>query len=147
MCFLQIKLMKCGGGCCYYCLEDVDFFKGICYLFYDYGYMIKGVQKFLKLNGNKFVIVIGNGDMDVVEVLLQVVVVEQVVVKIQLLFFEEDQIVGKVKLLLMCCFFGFGVVNQDFEMGFVGVGKEDCVLLQEVFYDLLECKCLFDQVC
>jgi DNA-binding transcriptional MerR regulator len=55
--------MKRGGGRRYYRPEDVDLLKGIRHLLYDHGYTIKGVQKLLKTNGNKFVIAIGHGDL------------------------------------------------------------------------------------
>ena len=53
--FPQIKPMKRGGGRRYYRPEDVELLKGIRHLLYDHGYTIKGVQKLLKTNGNKFV--------------------------------------------------------------------------------------------
>jgi DNA-binding transcriptional MerR regulator len=61
--FTQIKPMKRGGGRRYYRPDDIDLLKGIRILLYDQGYTIKGVQKLLKQNGNKFVIAIGSGDM------------------------------------------------------------------------------------
>ena len=144
--FPQIKPMKRGGGRRYYRPEDVDLLKGIRHLLYDHGYTIKGVQKLLKSNGNKFVTAIGNGDMDAVEALSQAAAAEQAAAKIQPPSLEEDQIVGKAKPPSTRRFFGFGVTNQDPEMGPAGVGKEDRALLQEALYDLLECKRLLDQV-
>ena len=141
--FPQIKPMKRGGGRRYYRPEDVDLLKGIRHLLYDHGYTIKGVQKLLKSNGNKFVIAIGNGDMDAVEALSQAAAAEQAA-KAQT--HEEDQIVGKAKPPATRRFFGFGVSGQDPEMGKAGIGKEDRALLQEALYDLLECKRLLDQV-
>jgi DNA-binding transcriptional MerR regulator len=67
--FTQIKPMKRGGGRRYYRPDDIDLLKGIRILLYDQGYTIKGVQKLLKQNGNKFVIAIGSGDMAAVEAL------------------------------------------------------------------------------
>lgn len=67
--FPQIKPMKRGGGRRYYRPEDVDLLKGIRHLLYDHGYTIKGVQKLLKTNGNKFVISVGHGDLASVEAL------------------------------------------------------------------------------
>lgn len=141
--FPQIKPMKRGGGRRYYRPEDVDLLKGIRHLLYDHGYTIKGVQKLLKSNGNKFVIAIGAGDMDAVEALSQAAAAEQAA-KAQSQ--EEDQIVGKAKPPATRRFFGFGATNQDPEMGTPGIGKEDRALLQEALYDLLECKRLLDQV-
>lgn len=144
--FPQIKPMKRGGGRRYYRPEDVDLLKGIRHLLYDHGYTIKGVQKLLKSNGNKFVIAIGNGDMDAVEALSQAAAAEQAAAKIQPPTLEEDQIVGKAKAPSTRRFFGFGASNQEPEMGAAGIGKEDRALLQEALYDLLECKRLLDQV-
>jgi DNA-binding transcriptional MerR regulator len=143
--FPQIKPMKRGGGRRYYRPEDVDLLKGIRHLLYDHGYTIKGVQKLLKSNGNKFVIAIGNGDMDAVEALSQAAAAEQATAKAHHNQ-EEDQIVGKAKPPATRRFFGFGASSQEPEMGTPGVGKEDRALLQEALYDLLECKRLLDQV-
>jgi DNA-binding transcriptional MerR regulator len=139
--FPQIKPMKRGGGRRYYRPEDVDLLKGIRHLLYDHGYTIKGVQKLLKANGNKFVIAVGNGDMDAVEALSQAAAAEQAKAPGH----EEDQIVGKAKPPATRRFFGFGV-SQEPEMDAPGIGKEDRALLQEALYDLLECKRLLDQV-
>ena len=67
--FSQIKPMKRGGGRRYYRPDDIELLKGIRILLYDQGYTIKGVQKLLKQNGNKFVIAIGSGDVAAVEAL------------------------------------------------------------------------------
>lgn len=140
--FPQIKPMKRGGGRRYYRPEDVDLLKGIRHLLYDHGYTIKGVQKLLKANGNKFVIAVGNGDMDAVEALSQAAAAEQGAKGPGQ---EDDQIVGKAKPPANRRFFGFGS-NQEPEMDAPGLGKEDRALLQEALYDLLECKRLLDQV-
>lgn len=109
--FPQIKPMKRGGGRRYYRPEDVDLLKGIRHLLYDHGYTIKGVQKLLKSNGNKFVIAIGAGDMDAVEALSQAAAAEQAAAKVQPPSLEEDQIVGKAKPPSTRRFFGFGATN------------------------------------
>lgn len=61
--FAQIKPMKRGGGRRYYRPDDVELLKGIRYLLYVKGFTIKGVQRILKENGNRFVIQIGAGDV------------------------------------------------------------------------------------
>jgi DNA-binding transcriptional MerR regulator len=142
--FPQIKPMKRGGGRRYYRPDDVDLLKGIRHLLYDHGYTIKGVQKLLKANGNKFVIAIGNGDMEAVDALFAAAAAEQAAAKQAT--HEDDQIVGKAKPPANRRFFGFGNSGQEHEMGAPGVGKEDRSLLQEALYDLLECKRLLDQV-
>ncbi|GGD86079.1 transcriptional regulator [Aureimonas endophytica] len=61
--FTQIRPMKRGGGRRYYRPDDVELLKGIRYLLYVRGFTIKGVQRILKENGNRFVIGIGAGDV------------------------------------------------------------------------------------
>ena len=68
--FPQIKPMKRGGGRRYYRPDDVDLLKGIRHLLYDHGYTIKGVQKLLKTNGNRFVAAIASGDMATMEAIM-----------------------------------------------------------------------------
>jgi DNA-binding transcriptional MerR regulator len=51
--FSQIKPIKRGGGRRYYRPEDVDLLKGIKSLLYNDGYTIRGVQKVIKENGTK----------------------------------------------------------------------------------------------
>jgi DNA-binding transcriptional MerR regulator len=60
--FSQIKPMKRGGGRRYYRPEDIDLLSGIQFLLYEKGYTIKGVQRILKDNGNKYVIAAGKGE-------------------------------------------------------------------------------------
>ena len=67
--FPQIKPMKRGGGRRYYRPDDVELLKGIRHLLYDHGYTIKGVQKLLKTNGNKFVAAAATGDLATMEAL------------------------------------------------------------------------------
>lgn len=63
--FSQIKPMKRGGGRRYYRPDDVDLLKGIRHLLYEEGYTIRGVQRILREQGNKFVIGIGSGEIDI----------------------------------------------------------------------------------
>jgi DNA-binding transcriptional MerR regulator len=62
--FNQIKPMKRGGGRRYYRPDDVELLKGIRFLLYSEGYTIKGVQRILKEQGNKFVMAAANGSFD-----------------------------------------------------------------------------------
>jgi DNA-binding transcriptional MerR regulator len=55
--FTQIKPLKRGGGRRYYRPEDVELLRVIRQLLYGEGYTIKGVQKILKEQGQKSVIV------------------------------------------------------------------------------------------
>ena len=59
--FNQIKPMKRGGGRRYYRPDDVQLLKGIRFLLYSEGYTIKGVQRILREQGNKFVMVASEG--------------------------------------------------------------------------------------
>ena len=68
--FSTIKPLKRGGGRRYYRPEDVLLLKGIRHLLYDQGYTIKGVQKLLKTNGNKFVMAVATGDVATMEALV-----------------------------------------------------------------------------
>ena len=54
--FVQIKPIKRGGGRRYYRPEDIDLLRGIKYLLYHDGYTIRGVQKVIKENGAKKII-------------------------------------------------------------------------------------------
>ena len=51
--FVQIKPIKRGGGRRYYRPEDVKLLKGIKSLLYNDGYTIRGVQKVIRENGTK----------------------------------------------------------------------------------------------
>jgi len=144
--FTQIKPMKRGGGRRYYRPEDVDLLKGIRHLLYDHGYTIKGVQKLLKVNGNKFVAAIASGDLATVEALAAASHEEPPPPKAGS---DEDQIVGRAKAPASRRFFSFvGSADEapEISIGKTSVGKEDRALLQEALYDLLECKRLLDQV-
>ncbi|MCB1416935.1 MAG: MerR family transcriptional regulator [Nitratireductor sp.] len=63
--FSQIKPMKRGGGRRYYRPDDVDLLRGIRHLLYEEGYTIRGVQRILREQGNRFVIGIGSGEIDI----------------------------------------------------------------------------------
>ena len=53
--FPEIKPMKRGGGRRYYRPDDVDLLRGIRRLLYGEGYTIRGVQRILREQGQKFV--------------------------------------------------------------------------------------------
>jgi DNA-binding transcriptional MerR regulator len=145
--FLQIKPMKRGGGRRYYRPEDVDLLKGIRHLLYDHGYTIKGVQKLLKTNGNKFVVAVGHGDLASVEAFAAAQ--EATSPEPRVANPDDDQIVGRAKAPISRRFFNFVSGDEDapeISVGKSSVGKEDRALLQEALYDLLECKRLLDQV-
>ena len=53
--FREIKPMKRGGGRRYYRPDDIDLLRGIRHLLYGEGYTIRGVQRLLREQGQKFV--------------------------------------------------------------------------------------------
>ena len=55
--FTQIKPIKRGGGRRYYRPEDIELLKGIKYLLYHDGYTIRGVQKVIKENGTRKILI------------------------------------------------------------------------------------------
>ena len=61
--FREIKPLKRGGGRRYYRPEDVELLRGIKHLLYDEGYTIRGLQRILKEQGNRFVIAVGKGEI------------------------------------------------------------------------------------
>ena len=153
--FTQIKPMKRGGGRRYYRPDDIDLLKGIRNLLYDQGYTIKGVQKLLKQNGNKFVIAVGAGDMAAVEALSASMAEDNKPAPApQAPAAEDDQLVGKARRPTTRRFFGLGGEAGKSEQeaadangaGAGGLSRDDRALLQEALYDLLECKRLLDQV-
>ena len=160
--FPQIKPMKRGGGRRYYRPDDVDLLKGIRHLLYDHGYTIKGVQKLLKANGNKFVQAAASGDLATMEALaaqseaepplsptpaLEAKSAPPPMAAPRGIIVDDDQVVGRPKTPSSRRFFGL-IGNEDGadRPGGTGIGKEDRALLQEALFDLLECKRLLDQV-
>jgi len=53
--FAQIRPMKRGGGRRYYRPDDIDLLRGIRHLLYGQGYTIRGVQRILREQGQRFV--------------------------------------------------------------------------------------------
>jgi DNA-binding transcriptional MerR regulator len=146
--FPQIKPLKRGGGRRYYRPDDVELLKGIRNLLYDQGYTIKGVQKLLKTNGNKFVMAVATGDVATMEALVAANAAKGEDPKLGG-GLDEDQLVGRPKIRASGRFFGFGSGSDDaseISVGKGAIGKEDRALLQEALFDLLECKRLLDQV-
>jgi len=144
--FPQVKPLKRGGGRRYYRPDDIELLKGIRHLLYDQGYTIKGVQKLLKTNGNKFVMAVASGDVATMEALVAASSSKSEEPKVSL---DDDQVLGRPKIKASGRFFGFGGADDDapeISVGKTSVGKEDRALLQEALFDLLECKRLLDQV-
>lgn len=146
--FPQIKPMKRGGGRRYYRPDDVDLLKGIRHLLYDHGYTIKGVQKLLKANGNRFVSAIASGDMATIETIMAASG-EGDGTEPRVAHPDDDEVVGRAKPKLTGRFFSFGSSSEesaDLNSGKSSLNKDDRGLLQEALFDLLECKRLLDQV-
>jgi len=128
----------------------VDLLKGIRHLLYDQGYTIKGVQKLLKQNGNKFVVAIGSGDASAFEALAKALSDEKE--RDVPVVHEDDQLLGRARAPANRRFFGLGADAKPASSAEprpaagAPVSQEDRALLQEALYDLLECKRLLDQV-
>lgn len=153
--FTQIKPLKRGGGRRYYRPADVELLKGIRHLLYDQGYTIKGVQRLLKDNGNQFVIALGSGDKAAADEIArqrheahQAAEAPHPARKAAAAPDpEDDTLVGAPKLSAAKRFFGLGKteggpVTADMQP----LAKDNRALLQEVLFDLLECKRLLDQI-
>ena len=160
--FSQIKPMKRAGGRRYYRPDDFVLLQGIRHLLYDQGYTIKGVQKLLKQNGNRYVIAIGAGDTAAAEAILAAKEAEddeamvmqgaQVAASVPAVEAPEaNHILGKAKAPSSLRFLqrkNDDEISSDVPQT-SGANKalveEDRALLQEALYDLLECKRLLDQ--
>ncbi|WP_375616640.1 MULTISPECIES: MerR family transcriptional regulator [unclassified Bartonella] len=134
--FRQIKPMKRGGGRRYYRPVDVDLLNGIKQLLYDQGYTIKGVQRLLKENGVAFVTAFGNGDLDTMNIVIEKKHVRQT--------FENTSNKPKKS--------SFGLLSFMRNEGEASVGsvnlykdKTDKALLQEILFELIECKRVLDR--
>jgi DNA-binding transcriptional MerR regulator len=67
--FAQIKPLKRGGGRRYYRPDDVELLRGIRQLLYGEGYTIRGVQRILHEQGQRFVVSAGRGELAGLEAL------------------------------------------------------------------------------
>ncbi len=157
--FTQIKPLKRGGGRRYYRPADVDLLKGIRHLLYDQGYTIKGVQRLLKDNGNQFVIALGTGDKAAAdEIARQRQAAHHAAAEPhqsgrkaatpEAQDPDDDTLVGAPKISAAKRFFGLGGKGEGGPVGAdtSSLTKDNRALLQEVLFDLLECKRLLDQI-
>lgn len=158
--FSQIKPLKRGGGRRYYRPDDVDLLRGIKHLLYEEGYTIRGLQRILKEQGNKFVIAVGRGEIEagaeaaVLASELQKDSMEEPAATSA----DSPEAAEKRKRAV-----SVGEITQPKSKGFLrkrrdadaddnlsGSGKslssEDRRNLQATLYELLECKRLLDQV-
>lgn len=159
--FSQIKPMKRAGGRRYYRPDDFELLQGIRHLLYDQGYTIKGVQKLLKQNGNKYVIALGAGDISTAESILIArnddIAEEQRSVANGGERQSSSQMVGMAKTPSALRFLkryneensakagAAPETGEDSQSGNQELSDGDRQLLQETLQDLLECKRLLDQ--
>lgn len=157
--FTQIKPMKRGGGRRYYRPDDIDLLKGIRHLLYEEGYTIRGVQKILREQGNKFVIGIGNGEIDISdpsvmvnasnfpepEVDIDTRPKSEIKRAVSVVEFTDQQKAGAkpTKGILDRL---RGRDDKGSEEAPLTVSSSDRRSLQATLYELLECKRLLDQV-
>lgn len=153
--FTQIKPMKRGGGRRYYRPDDVDLLKGIRHLLYDEGYTIRGVQRILKDQGNRYVIGIGNGEINIssptdsemspvdriaemeMESPAAALATPKTAISVKDLPNGSASKKGLLKRLR-------GINSSSEEA--LNVSEDDRRNLQSTLYELLECKRLLDQV-
>lgn len=134
--FSQIKPLKRGGGRRYYRPSDVDLLSGIKQLLYAQGYTIKGVQRLLKDNGTAFVIALGNGDLDAMNVVIEKKQGEQ-----------ESELTPAKPPKAAFGLLGFMRGEEEMPIGAVDShhDKTDKALLQEALFELMECKRVLDR--
>lgn len=125
--FRQIKPLKRGGGRRYYRPDDVLLLKGIRHLLYAEGYTIKGVQRILKEQGNRFVIAAASGaPMPAATVAAPDV--------------ETNGVVAAQKQAVPVAQVASAAASSNAQ------GGDSRAQLQGVLTELLECKRLLDQV-
>lgn len=156
--FAQIRPMKRGGGRRYYRPDDVELLKGIRYLLYVKGFTIKGVQRILKENGNRFVIAIGAGDVSGLDHIQAGRAAPQEFDETDDPHIEDFELIAdelppatEYTAELARPRGGFsGLLRRDrgHDDGprLVGLPAESAATLQDVVMELLECKRLLDQV-
>ncbi|WP_273760167.1 MerR family transcriptional regulator [Bartonella sp. ML70XJBT.G] len=134
--FRQIKPMKRGGGRRYYRPADVDLLNGIKQLLYDQGYTIKGVQRLLKENGVAFVTALVNGNLDAMSVVIEKKHAGQTS--------ETSNNKSKKSSFGLL---GFMKNEGEASIGSVNAYKDktDKALLQEILFELIECKRVLDR--
>jgi DNA-binding transcriptional MerR regulator len=144
--FNQIKPMKRGGGRRYYRPDDVDLLRGIRTLLYSEGYTIRGVQRLLKEQGNKFAVQIGRGEKPVVESPLPDLNAGEDLppAKTAVDVAELEKPSGGKGKRIIERLTGRGDDGNAGSSGIV-IGADDRRNLQATLYELLECKRLLDQ--
>lgn len=160
--FKEIKPLKRGGGRRYYRPEDIDLLRGIKHLLYEEGYTIRGLQRILKEQGNRFVVAVGRGEVtaEAVESLppARVVGVAQSATEEDEAALpaqdDERQVEQRAKTVAEITQpRGKGFLDRlrgreaeaEFEDSGRGLSAAERRSLQATLYELLECKRLLDQ--
>lgn len=151
--FSQIKPMKRGGGRRFYRPDDVDLLRGIRHLLYDEGYTIKGVQRILKTQGNKYVIGIGTGEIEFSDTPSSTLSSAPEPDPTPAIAATKGKKAVSVEELTAPKSAGKGLLSRlrgkespPSELDEIFVTDEDKRNLQSTLYELLECKRLLDQV-
>jgi DNA-binding transcriptional MerR regulator len=144
--FNQIKPMKRGGGRRYYRPDDVELLKGIRFLLYSEGYTIKGVQRILKEQGNKFVMAAASGQFDMAALAKNRTRQSTTPTVADL----DNGSVAKVSTGLLGKLVGGRSAAENSDPGeIVGaaskISGDDIQALNSTLMELLECKRLLDQ--
>ncbi|KAB0680720.1 MerR family transcriptional regulator [Aureimonas leprariae] len=153
--FSQIRPMKRGGGRRYYRPDDVELLKGIRYLLYVKGFTIKGVQRILRENGNRFVVGVGAGDVASLDA-MPAVAGDREAGEVEIGVPEDTEGEAEPEIAPASASpvgerrSGFtSFLRRDRGTGGdeapVGLPRESVATLQDVLIELLECKRLLDQ--
>lgn len=136
--------MKRGGGRRYYRPDDVELLKGIRFLLYSEGYTIKGVQRILKEQGNKFVMSAADGSFDMAALSKQKTPQSAAPTVADL---DKDKPLKASTGLLEKLVGGRSAAKSDDDalVGSSQISSDDIQALNATLMELLECKRLLDQ--
>ncbi len=159
--FSQIKPLKRGGGRRYYRPDDVELLKGIRHLLYGEGYTIKGVQRILKEQGQRFVMQIWRADASPLQVVTkpQIEETQRVVDAHESMGVEAEALPNGVlpetghEAVPQSSAGGLNILNRlrgekptpSASAEQSSVTREDIRRLQATLFELLECKRTLDQ--
>lgn len=158
--FSQIKPLKRGGGRRYYRPDDVELLKGIRHLLYGEGYTIKGVQRILKEQGQRFVTQIWREDASPLATMTVQTNEAEPAEGPDEVAYEEKEALPKGVLpenveetAQTSASGGINFLNRlrgekptpGAPTGQSAVSKEDIRRLQATLFELLECKRTLDQ--
>lgn len=138
--------MKRGGGRRYYRPDDVVLLKGIRFLLYSEGYTIKGVQRILKEQGNKFVMAAATGQFDMAALAKNKVPQLATPTVADL----DSSLIAKASTGLLGKLVGGRSSAESGDAGEVvgaasNISGDDIQALNSTLMELLECKRLLDQ--